>query len=97
MAKAYDVVIEAVRYTEAGKIDMVRAFTLRGFAYSDWVLLRREALLDLLKKGKRVAVGTRREFHAGQFEIAREVKLAGEAIVTGSASERDLLDATPIF
>ncbi len=78
MAKKLDGIIEAVRYTNDGKIDAVRAYELRGVAYSDRVILDRETLLARIKDGKKFAVGQRKEFLGGTFDLEKTVKYSGE-------------------
>lgn len=98
MAKKMDGVIEAVRYTPDGKIDVVRAYERRGQTYSDHLIIRREELAARLKSGKRFAVGTRKKFLASTFEIKSEVRYdaARDVIGTNGNPDRDLLDA-PLF
>jgi hypothetical protein len=102
MAKKLDGIIEAVRYTRDGKIDIVRAYVLRGVAYSDRVLLDRETLLARIKDGKRFAVGQRKEFLGGTFDLEKPVKFSGtdgkEILTTrDEASNRDELEGALAF
>ncbi len=102
MAKKLDGVIEAVRYTRDGKIDRVRAYVLRGVAYSDRVILDRETLLARIRDGKQFAVGQRREFLGGTFHLERPVRLFGadgEEILTtrDEASNQDELENALAF
>ena len=53
--KQYDDVIEAVRLKPDGQVDCVRVFQRRGATYSDRILLSRQALLERLEHGKKVA------------------------------------------
>jgi hypothetical protein len=101
MAKKFDGVIEAVRYKN-GQIDVVRAFERRGAAFSDRVLLDRYELLERLKKGRRFAVGKRKEFMAGSFEFQEKslqvVKHNGlEVISTRPDGDHDELEQAPVF
>jgi hypothetical protein len=101
MAKKFDGVIEAVRYKN-GQISMVRAFERRGAAFSDRLLIPRDELLELLKKGRRFIVGKRKEFLAGTFEPEgnplQVVKRDGrEIIATRSDADRDELEQAPVF
>jgi len=99
MAKKLDGIIEAVRYADDGKIESVRAFVLRGVAYSDRVILDRETLLARIKAGKRFAIGQRKEFLAGTFDLERTVKFSGEdgkeflTTLDGTANRDKLEDA----
>lgn len=102
MAKKFDGVIEAVRYNPDGRIDLVRAYVLRGVTYSDRVLLDRETLLERIKKGKKFTTGQRKEFLASTFEIGKSIKTVGnngtEFITTRETSpQRDDLEETPVF
>ncbi len=95
MAKKLDGVIEAVRYTPDGKIDMVRAYERRGAIYSDYLLIRRAALVEKLKAGKRFTTGTRREFLASTFDVTAEIRYdsARDVISADPGAERDSLPA----
>jgi len=102
MAKKLDGIIEAVRYTQDGKIDAVRAYVLRGVAYSDRVILDRETLLARIKAGKRFAVGQRKEFLGGTFDLDRTVKFSGEGgkeflTTLDGAANRDKLEDALFF
>ncbi|GAB4417776.1 MAG: hypothetical protein Kow002_04330 [Anaerolineales bacterium] len=102
MAKKFDGIIEAVRYTPNGKIDCVRAYELRVVAYSDRIILDRETLIKRLKNGKKFAVGQRKEYWGGTFDIKKTVKLAsknGQEYLTtrDQAVDRDELEDAPAF
>jgi hypothetical protein len=98
MAKKPDVVVEAVRYGPDGKINLVRAFERRGATYSDWQLIERGRLIELLKEGRRVVVGSRKEFMASTFETGRHVYLAdSEVIATRKDAQADTLEGAPFF
>ncbi len=100
-AKKFDGLIEAVRYTADGKIDVVRAYERRGATYSDRILIDRAALITRLKNGEKFVTGTRKELWASTFEIQKEVQLIkstnGEVIATRPASDNDQLESTPLF
>lgn len=93
----FDIVIEAVRYTSDGKIEVARAFERRGFAFSDHVLLSRQTLIDKLANGKKCVTGKRKEFLAGSFETDKTVQLIGGFISTAQIATRDNLENVPIF
>ena len=102
MAKKLDGIIEAVRYTPEGKINIVRAYELRGVAYSDRTILDREILVKRLKEGKKFVIGQRKEFWGGTFETGKAVKLSGkdgnEYLTTGDGSTtRDALEGALAF
>ncbi len=99
--KTFDGVIEAVRYTPDGKIDLVRAYERRGGAFSDVLLLRRGELLERLQKGRKFVTGFRREFMAGTFEAGKDLQLSGaegnQVISAGAANGRESLEGVPVF
>ena len=102
MAKKFDGVIEAVRYTRSGQIDLVRAYERRGAAFSDHVLLDRKVLLERIKGGKVFFTGQRKEYWASTFEIGKQVlaiqKNGKEFLTTReNLPERDELEETPAF
>ncbi len=98
--KKFDVVIEAVRYKN-GKIEMARVYERRGAAFTDRILLDRESMIELMKKGKHVVTGQRREYLGGQFNVDKPVKLAGQdgsqVITTVDQSDHDELEGVPVF
>ncbi len=93
----FDIVITTVRYAPDGKIEMARAFERRGAAFSDHVLLSRQALLEKIKAGKRCVTGKRKEFFGGVFEVENTVQLNGDFITTDPAARQDTLANVPIF
>lgn len=98
----FDAVIEAVRYTPEGQIELARGYARRGATYSDRVLFTRTELVKCLRTGKKVAAGKRMPFLASTFEINAVISLSGargaEIIVTPNASSsRDLLKDIPLF
>ncbi|HSV85998.1 MAG TPA: hypothetical protein VLH85_05450 [Levilinea sp.] len=97
-----DGVIEAVRYDEDGRIDMVRVYERRGPTWSDLVLMKRDVLIERMRCGKKFYTGTRKAHLGGTFEVTAELRLAGkpgeEVIVTRSSkAECDRLDGAPVF
>jgi hypothetical protein len=101
MAKKYDGVIEAVRYKN-GQISLVRAFERRGAAFSDRLLMGREELLELLKKGRKFVVGQRKEFLAGTFDVQGQLLQlldhdGAQIIATRTGAEHDELEQAPFF
>ncbi len=102
MAKKFDGVIEAVRYTRNGQIGLVRAYERRGFTFSDRVLLDRKALLERIKDGKEFITGQRKEYWASTFDtgkIVRVVTRNGKDILTTfeNPTGKDKLEGTPAF
>ena len=101
MAKKFDGVIEAVRYKN-GQIAVVRAFERRGTTFSDRVLIPREELLELLKRGRKFVIGKRKEFLASTFEVQDKplqiLKRDGQEIIsTRSNANHDELEQAPVF
>jgi hypothetical protein len=102
MAKQkFDGVIEVVRYTPEGLIAMVRAFERRGATFSDRVLWTRAGLVERLKAGQKIVIGSPQLYLASTFTVGAPVRLVrsrnGEVIVTGKEiSDHDRLDA-PLF
>jgi hypothetical protein len=96
MAKKPDLVVEAVRYGADGKINLVRGFERRGPTYSDWELIDRARLVEMLKTGRRVVIG--KEFMAGTFETGNQVLLAdSDVIATRKDAEADTLEGALFF
>ena len=100
MAKKQDGVIEAVRYKN-GHIVTVRAYERRGSSYSDRVLIDRKDLLERIKKGKLLVVGSRKELLASTFEAGKSLRIVNrggkEFIATLDSADRDILEQAPIF
>jgi hypothetical protein len=102
MAKQkFDGVIEVVRYTPEGMVDLVRAYERRGATFSDRLLWKRAELVERLKAGQKIVVGIPKQYLASTFVLGAPVRLErsrnGEVIVTGKeSSDRDRL-AAPLF
>jgi hypothetical protein len=93
-----DGIIEAVRYTPGGKIDIVRAYERRGVVWSDRIMLVRRELSDLLRHGKHFVVGERKIYLGSTFKTGLAVHQLQENIITeGQKSTHDLLDGVPVF
>ena len=103
MAKPkYDGVIEAVRYKPEGRVEWVRAYLRRGPTFSDHVLLQRQALIELLKSGKRFMTGRRVELRGSTFEVVEPVQVLEKngrsVLVTGNIkSDQDNLKGVPLI
>ena len=102
MARAnYDGVIEAVRYSPNGQIDLVRVYERRWLVYSDHILLSRAALLEQLSTGKRYVTGQRKAYTGNVFETGKSVHLSGTSnpIITtkDQAGSQDFLANVPVF
>jgi|SRR5215217_7069263 len=100
MAKKFDGVVEAVRYSD-GQIQVVRAFERRGAAFSDHVLIERHELLERLKKGKRFVTGQRKQLLAGTFEQGKPLQIVQrdgkEFVSTRENADHDELEQVPMF
>jgi hypothetical protein len=98
----FDGVIECVRYKPTGEVEWVRAYERRGATYSDHILLKREALVQKLKSGKKFVAGSRTTLLASTFQVTFPVRLikAGEReiLVTGDLqSNQDRLEGVPLI
>jgi hypothetical protein len=99
----YDGVIEAVRYTQAGQVTVVRAYERRGPTFSDRVLISREELVRRLQAGKRFVTGERQLLLASTFTIASPISLVKkdgqEYLATPDAldAKGDCLAGVPLF
>jgi hypothetical protein len=93
-----DGVIEAVRYTPGGKIDLVRAYQRHGVVWSDRILLGRKELSAQIRQGKHFVVGERKAYLGSVFTTGITVHQPEENIITeGQKSTRDFLAGVPIF
>ncbi len=99
MAVKVDFLIEAVRYDAEHRIQQVRGYERRGPTYSDLVILDRAQLLDLLKRGKKVYTGRRKDRLASTFDLERKVSRKEAAITNLEAKTEpgDYLQDTPLF
>lgn len=96
-----DGVIEAVRYSPQGSIELVRAYERHGFIYSDVVLLNRQMLLTKLQDGLLFVTGQRTQYRANVFETGKTLHLSGpkKSIITTKeqAGNQDFLANVPMF
>jgi hypothetical protein len=93
-----DIIIEAVRYTPEGSIDLVRLYERGGAIWSDWKLVERAGLVERLERRKRVSTGSRKRYLGSMFEVRTPVVLAGKSVITeGQTGKRDSLAEVPIF
>jgi hypothetical protein len=98
----FDGVIDTVRYTPSGKMELVRVYEKRGPTFSDITLLTRDELLHKLQAGKKFFVGKRIPLQASTFEISVPVFLSGkpglEIIVSGrQRGDNDDIQGAPLF
>ncbi|OGO40957.1 MAG: hypothetical protein A2W36_00865 [Chloroflexi bacterium RBG_16_58_14] len=103
MAKRkFDGVVECVRYKPNGEVDWVRAYERRGAIFTDHLLIKREALIQKLKSGKKFVAGSRVKLMASTFEIGdllRVIDVGGkEFLVTDDATaSQDHLEGIPVI
>ncbi|MES0360496.1 MAG: hypothetical protein ABUK20_06235 [Anaerolineales bacterium] len=103
MAKPkYDGVVQAVRYDDQGQVLWVRAFLRRGQVWSDQIILKRGALIEQIKSGKRIVAGERTRFLGATFETTDPVTVvkvnSHEVLVTGDTqSKTDSLTGVPLI
>jgi hypothetical protein len=100
--KHIDGVIETVRYSSSGKLDMVRAYERRGPTFGDLILITRDQLLQKLRVGKKFYLGNRIPYMASTFEVFQKISLSGktgeEFITTdGTQGSKDLIPDAPLF
>lgn len=98
-----DGVVVAVRYTDDGQVDWVRAYKRRGPTWSDHMRLTRQELIAALKEGQRYVVGSRVPLMASTFETSEPLRLdrtnGQETLVSGrpSSDGRDHLEGVPLI
>lgn len=103
MAKnSYDGVIEAAHYAPNGQVAWVRAYLRRGPTWSDRIIMRRDDLIDEIKRGRSMMLGQRIEFMASTFDVTHPVTVVGDAgrevlVTTASSSDRDQLEGLPVI
>jgi hypothetical protein len=93
--KKIDLMVDAVRYTANGQIEFVRGFEKRGAAFSDNIIVSRDALIVLLKNGKTVVSGDRKAYLGTTFDIQSQFKLVGEFVTNQAAANSDTLVNVP--
>jgi hypothetical protein len=98
----YDGVVEAVHYTQDGKVGWVRVYERRGPTFSDRIVLDRTTFVERLKAGRKYVAGKRIPLKASTFETSVPIRLlqdGGESIlVTGDQkSTRDNLEGVGII
>jgi len=71
----YDGVLEAAHFNPDGQVEWVRVYERKGAAFSDRVLLSREAFIKQLSNGKRYMVGERILNLGGKFNVSQPVHL----------------------
>ena len=98
-----DGVIEAVRYDEQGQLSMARLYKRMGPTFTDYVLLDRAQLVEMLQKNKRIYIGERLPRLSSSFRLGKQIFLtgpAGQEVLSTSRSqvpEHDQLSGVPLF
>ncbi len=101
-SKKFDGLIEAVRRTEDGEVDVARFFERRGPTWSDHMLINRDDLVKRVKKGEKFVVGERLTFMGGTFDVFSKVQLTSnggkEKLVTSKSPDTKIeLQEAPLF
>ncbi len=94
-SRKWDAVLIATRYGADGRLSLAQGYFRRGEVWGDKQLLDREALIEALKQGRRIAAGAPTDI-PGEFDIDVPVHLEegsdGEFLVAdGAAGSRDAL------
>jgi hypothetical protein len=99
--KKADGVVEAVRYGADGQVEWVRMYQRRGPTYSDWMLVKRPDLIEMLKAGKKIFAGERVKYQATTFKTGLAFRVfergGKDVVVTGETEgDQDRLDGVPV-
>jgi hypothetical protein len=96
--KKINAVIEAVRFSPSGQIELVRAYERRGPVWSDVQVLHRTELVNRLKNGQKFYCGSRKKFLGNQFEAVALVQLDNNRVISGKPEgSLDFLNGVPVF
>ncbi len=103
MAKnKFDGIVEAVRLSDDGQVQIARIFERRGPIFSDRFLVDRDDLIKRIKNGQKFLTGKRQykmgsTFHTG--EDVRVVTTSGnEFLMVGDGeAQKDTLQSVPRF
>ncbi|GEM_PF-1375764 len=98
-SRKWDAILIAARYGADGRLSLTQGYLRRGEVWGDKQLLDREALIEALRQGRRIAVGAPTDI-PGEFSIEAPVHLkqgsGGEIlVVNGAAASRDALKLPP--
>lgn len=99
----YDGVVEAVHYGKDGQIVWVRAYLRRGSTFSDRIIINRKNLIEMIRAGKKLYVGSRVPLQASTFNVTEPLDIIDlydgrTAVVTGETQcNHDVLDGVPII
>lgn len=103
MAKnKFDGIVEAVRLSEDGQVQIARIFERRGPVFSDRFLVDRDNLIKRIKSGEKFLTGKRLYKMGSMFETGDDVRVVSnnnnEVLVVGSGdSLKDNLLTVPRF
>ena len=93
-----DGIVETVRYSPDGLINMVRSYQRHGAVWSDHILLNRLELIQQLSEGKHYVTGVRKEYLGSVFETKLPINYINNRIITeGQVGLHDVLAGVPIF
>ena len=97
MAKQkYDGIIESVRVDQDGQLEFARLYERRGGIFLDYVLVKRDDLIQRLKENKKIYSGKRVKYQGSSFEVNEPLNLIasqGQDVLvlgTGKAAHDDL-------
>jgi len=86
MPSKIDLVVEAVRYTADGRIDLLRGYLRIDSTYTDRRIFTRDEIVALLKKGKKVSAGQRQPLLASTFVMTAPILLVNDSLITTTPS-----------
>ncbi|HEY4693517.1 MAG TPA: hypothetical protein VIH16_08775 [Bellilinea sp.] len=101
-SKKYDGMIEAVRRSADGEIEIARFFERHGPTWSDHMLIKRDDLVKRVKKGEKFVIGERLAYLGGTFDVFSRVQLTSnggkEKLVTSTSPDSKIeLQEAPLF
>ncbi|HWR66716.1 MAG TPA: hypothetical protein VN364_11415 [Bellilinea sp.] len=101
-SKKYDGLIESVRRSADGQVEVARFFERRGPTWSDHMLIQRDDLVKRVKKGEKFVIGERLTYMGGTFEVFSKVHLTSnsgkEKLVTSISPDTAIeLQEAPLF
>ncbi|MDX9850909.1 MAG: hypothetical protein RBT01_10410 [Anaerolineaceae bacterium] len=103
MAKnKYDGILEAVRLSEDGQVQIARIFERRGPIFSDRFLVDRDDLIGRIKSGQKFLTGKRLYKMGSMFHTGEDIRVVSskgnEVLVVGAGeAEKDTLHSVPRF
>ncbi len=98
----FDGVVEAVHYQSDGQIAWVRMYLRRGPTFSDYILLKRQTLIEHLKAGKKYVIGERVLQLSSTFKVSQPIRVIQKdskdiLVVGGGQSTQEHLDGVPVI